>query len=31
LAQQAVVADNGDGTISVSNATSPSEVPLALA
>jgi hypothetical protein len=28
LAQQAVVADNGDGTISVSNATSPSEVPL---
>ncbi len=28
LAQQAVVADNGDGTISVSNATSPSGVPL---
>jgi len=28
LAQQAVVADNGDGTISVSNAVGPSEVPL---
>jgi len=28
VAQQAVVADNGDGTISVSNATGPSEVPL---
>jgi len=28
VAQQAIVADNGDGTISVSNATSPSEVPL---
>jgi CubicO group peptidase (beta-lactamase class C family) len=28
LAQQATVADNGDGTISVSSATSPSEVPL---
>ena len=28
LAQQAVVADNGDGTIAVSNATSPSGVPL---
>jgi hypothetical protein len=28
LAQQAVVADNGDGTISVSNATNPSGVPL---
>jgi Beta-lactamase len=28
LAQQAVVADNGDGTISVSDATSPSGVPL---
>jgi hypothetical protein len=28
LAQQAVVADNGDGTIAVSSATSPSGVPL---
>ena len=28
LAEQATVADNGDGTISVSSATSPSEVPL---
>jgi CubicO group peptidase (beta-lactamase class C family) len=28
LEQQATVADNGDGTISVSSATSPSEVPL---
>ena len=28
VAQQAIVADNCDGTISVSNATSPSEVPL---
>jgi CubicO group peptidase (beta-lactamase class C family) len=28
LAEQAVVADNGDGTISVSNATGPSGVPL---
>jgi CubicO group peptidase (beta-lactamase class C family) len=28
LAQQATVADNGDGTISVSSVTSPSEVPL---
>ena len=28
LAEQATVADNGDGTISVSSATSPSQVPL---